>query len=106
MAYIPIELRKRIYERDKYTCQYCGKIGQPIRRYGRPCIIENPKNVNTKTEHGSYNGLDVIPFEIDHIIPVCYGGDTVEENLVLACAKCNRSKGYRLLGVKYGRVLA
>ncbi len=32
-------------------------------------------------------------FEIDHIHPLSRGGDNLPENLVLACADCNRRKG-------------
>ena len=102
MAYVSIELRKLIYERDNYTCQYCGKKGTLIRRYGKPYVVENPNNVNMNNEYGFYNGSDVISFEIDHIIPVCYGGKTTPDNLKLSCHKCNASKGYKLLGVCYG----
>jgi hypothetical protein len=31
--------------------------------------------------------------EIDHVIAVRHGGRTVEENLALCCAVCNRFKG-------------
>ena len=31
--------------------------------------------------------------EIDHVVPVSRGGTTELENLVLACASCNGSKG-------------
>lgn len=96
--YISIELRKQIYERDNFTCQYCGKVGTLIRRYGKPCVVENPNNVNMNTDCRSYNGLDVISFEIDHIVPVCYGGTSTLDNLKLACHKCNASKGYKLPG--------
>lgn len=34
-------------------------------------------------------------FHIDHIIPVCQGGDTSLENLVLACSSCNVRKSGR-----------
>ena len=106
MSYITVETRKAVYERDKYTCQYCGKVGTLIYRFGRICVVENPNNVSMKSSHGSYNGRDVIPFQIDHIIPVCYGGKSTLENLKLSCRKCNMKKGYRLLGVDYGRILA
>ena len=33
--------------------------------------------------------------EIDHIIPEGAGGETVEENLWVACSSCNRHKGSR-----------
>lgn len=31
--------------------------------------------------------------DVDHIIPEALGGPTVEENLWLACARCNEYKG-------------
>jgi hypothetical protein len=55
-------LRFNIFERDNFTCQYCGK---------RP-----PEVV----------------LEIDHIIPVSKGGETEHENLLTACFECNRGK--------------
>lgn len=32
------------------------------------------------------------PFEIDHVYPVCRGGETTISNLVTACISCNRDK--------------
>ena len=38
------------------------------------------------------------PFDIDHVVPVARGGHlTSLENLLLACARCNRSKGAKLV---------
>lgn len=34
-----------------------------------------------------------MPMEIDHIIPVAAGGASTEDNLWLACPRCNRTKG-------------
>jgi 5-methylcytosine-specific restriction endonuclease McrA len=39
--------------------------------------------------------------DIDHVIPELHGGPSVAENLVLACTKCNRGKGARLLWPAY-----
>lgn len=36
-------------------------------------------------------------FEIDHVLPVVRGGGDNLENLVVACRKCNRSKGSKLV---------
>jgi HNH endonuclease len=33
------------------------------------------------------------PFEIDHIIAIKHGGQTVSENLALSCYYCNNAKG-------------
>jgi hypothetical protein len=37
--------------------------------------------------------------EIEHIIPLCHGGDNDEENLWLACPICNRYKGSKTTGI-------
>ena len=41
--------------------------------------------------------VDVVghPMEIDHIIPESKGGKTIQENLWLACRRCNEFKGAR-----------
>jgi hypothetical protein len=40
-----------------------------------------------------------LPFQIDHILAEKHGGETVEENLALACAHCNRFKGPNIAGI-------
>ena len=57
--------RRNIFQRDKNTCQYCG------RRFSK---------------------LDLT---IDHVVPRSRGGRDTWENLVLACVKCNVRKGNR-----------
>jgi hypothetical protein len=39
------------------------------------------------------------PFQIDHIIAKQYGGETVFDNLALACIHCNRFKGPNIAGL-------
>ena len=55
--------RFEVFKRDKFTCQYCGKMAP-----------------------------DVI-LEVDHIKPVAEGGTNSIMNLVTACRDCNRGKG-------------
>jgi len=63
---LPLPLsRKALLLRDNYTCQYCG--AQP------------PRDQLT----------------IDHVLPRSRGGRTEWENVVIACASCNRRKGNR-----------
>jgi len=91
---IPLHLQWAVLERDKNICQYCGKGGVFIMRFGKPSIVENPRNVNLEGLE-FYNGSDVIKFEIDHIVPVFKGGKNIINNLILSCRKCNRAKGYK-----------
>lgn len=37
--------------------------------------------------------------EVDHVVAEQHGGQTVEENLCLACFQCNRLKGPNLAGI-------
>lgn len=57
------KLRFDVFERDSFTCQYCGR---------RP-----PEVV----------------LEIDHVIALANGGTDDKENLLTACVPCNRGKG-------------
>ncbi len=57
--------RRGVLARDHYTCQYCG---------ARP---------------GKSN------LTVDHVVPRSMGGCKSWENLVAACAPCNRRKGGR-----------
>ncbi len=43
--------------------------------------------------------LDVLPFQIDHIIAEKHHGPTVEENLALSCFNCNAHKGLNIAGI-------
>ena len=63
------KLRESIKERDHHTCCLCGNS------------IYKERN---------------LLLEIDHIIPVSKGGETVPSNLQTLCWKCNRSKSNKL----------
>lgn len=63
------KLREHIKERDNYTCCNCGNS-----TYKEPNLL----------------------LEIDHIIPVSKGGETVEDNLQTLCWKCNRAKSNKM----------
>ncbi len=62
--------RRRILERDGYTCIYCGAT-----------IADNPRVI----------------FHVDHIVPLSRGGTDAISNLVTTCHHCNTSKGAKLL---------
>ena len=57
--------RHRIFTRDRYRCQYCGRRGTAF------------------------------DLTLDHILPKSRGGRTFAENLVTACRVCNNRKGDR-----------
>lgn len=59
--------RFEVFKRDKFTCQYCGRMSP-----------------------------DVV-LEVDHIKPVAEGGDNSLLNLITSCRDCNRGKGKRKL---------
>lgn len=61
------KLRMEVFKRDKFTCQYCGRMSP-----------------------------DVI-LEVDHIKPVAEGGTNDILNLITSCRDCNRGKGKRRL---------
>ncbi|WP_207064086.1 HNH endonuclease [Motiliproteus sp. SC1-56] len=61
--------RHHIYERDNWTCQYCGRGG-----------IE------------SFEDWNEAWLAIDHIMPKKHGGSDEESNLVVACHTCNSVK--------------
>jgi 5-methylcytosine-specific restriction endonuclease McrA len=58
--------RHNIFERDKNTCQYCGKVFER-------------RDLN-----------------LDHVLPRDKGGATTWENIVCSCIACNTRKGNRL----------
>ena len=61
------KLRFEVFKRDRFTCQYCGRASP-----------------------------DVV-LEVDHIKPVCNGGNNGIMNLITSCLDCNRGKGKRQL---------
>ena len=58
--------RKNILLRDRYTCQFCGRV------------------------------LPASELTLDHVVPRSRGGHTDWDNLVACCHKCNNHKGDRL----------
>ena len=57
--------RSQVFERDDYTCVYCGRSA-----------LSDP-------------GIEL---SVDHVEPRRLGGDSSAGNLVTACTACNRSK--------------
>ena len=65
MSKIPSTLRKSVIHRAGNLCEYC--------------------RLSQKGQEAT--------FHIDHIMPVISGGETVAENLALACVSCSLRKG-------------
>ena len=70
---LPAPTREMLWTLYNGKCAYCG-TETVLRWHGLP-----PKNLST----------------IDHVIPTVDGGDTVWENVINACRKCNSAKGSR-----------
>ena len=66
---IPSSVRRKVYERDSYTCLLCGLSGK-----------------------GKTHSEKIKGFEIDHIKPAAVGGSAKIDNLQVLCRKCNNSK--------------
>jgi len=67
MKHIPAKLRRLVIRRSGGRCEYC---------------------------HLSQAGQEAT-FHIDHVTPVASGGETVADNLALACVSCSLRKGAR-----------
>jgi hypothetical protein len=66
-AYISVELQRQIRSHFADCCAYCRTA----------------------------EALTVTTFEFEHIVPLARGGETIFENLCLACPSCNRYKAVR-----------
>lgn len=63
------KLRFQVFERDNFTCKYCGLTPPAVR------------------------------LQIDHVIPISKGGKDEEANLVTSCFECNNGKRDKVLHV-------
>jgi hypothetical protein len=64
-GYVPEAVRQRVRDDARARCGYCSSHQRHL----------------------------LGPLEVDHIVPLCRGGSGDEDNLWLACARCNRYKG-------------
>lgn len=69
--------RKNIFERDNFTCQYCGT---------------KPPNKKVAIKWLEKNQLN-----LDHVVPRSRGGKTTWANVVASCYRCNSKKGSKTL---------
>ena len=71
MSHVPARLRRFVVERAGNRCEYCllWQTGQEA------------------------------TFHVDHVLPESQGGETVAENLALACVSCSLRKEARRTGI-------
>lgn len=74
--------RRRVYERDDWSCQYCGRRIDPLTP-GQADGRNAPVDSSTGT---------TVWLELDHIVPRALGGNNSFGNLRTACSPCNRRK--------------
>ena len=79
--YVGWQTRMIVIKRDR-GCRYCGK---PI-AYTTGCGVKGNASWRAYDCEGQ-------SFHFDHRIPFSKGGSSGPENVVLACGKCNLSKG-------------
>jgi hypothetical protein len=79
-TYIPVALRREVYERADGRCEYCW--------------------IHEADVFASH--------EFDHIIAEKHGGKTESDNLALSCALCNKHKGSDIASIhpETGEVVA
>lgn len=88
---VPIPVIREVIKRDKCTCQFCGKVGTFVIRFDKPAVVEE-KNGIKLTPGGDHREKSLIKFELHHVKPVYFGGDSSADNLKLSCRACNRSR--------------
>ena len=74
-------LRRKIFKRDKYTCQVCGIVGFEVR---------SKSKWSGATNYSHYTQKKGVYLSIDHILPRFMGGSSIDEkNLRCLCTLCN-----------------
>ena len=69
--YLPIEIRRAVFERARWLCEYC----------------RSPESTGT------------VSFQVEHVTPHGRGGSSELENLASSCPGCNSHKGAQITAV-------
>lgn len=81
--FLPAVLRLDIYVSNKNN------------KFGK--VPPNRRNIYLRDDHSCQYCGKKTELTLDHVVPVSRGGTSDWDNLVTACAKCNHSKGDKLL---------
>ena len=89
----PAKYERAVFERDHYTCRYCGlKVIAKEVMYAFEKIVGSEmfrtQGCNA-VQHGCIHAFKPVA---DHVIPHHLGGRTDMDNLVTACPACNYGK--------------
>lgn len=85
-------VRRSVYERDDWTCQYCALRIDP----------KTPEQRAGKNAPFNQSGIDYIWLELDHISPHAADGLDAVCNLRAACSPCNRIKSDSTVDTDWG----
>ena len=87
------KFEKSVFERDSYTCRYCGlrQVSKEVLyAFEKVVGVENFRTQGTNAQqHGIIHGFKIVA---DHVVPFKRGGRTNLDNLVSACPACNYGK--------------
>ncbi|WP_418346128.1 HNH endonuclease [Rhodococcus pyridinivorans] len=79
---VPASVRRTVYERDDWTCQYCARRIDP----------ENEPQRSGAVAPLVMDGMDYVWLELDHVTPHAAAGADTVDNFRAACSPCNRIK--------------
>lgn len=94
----PDKYRKEVFQRDGYTCQYCGMRVVPKEVFSAYSKLVGEDFFQDTGTNNERHGI-VLAFRAnaDHVVPWNYGGLTNPDNLITSCWSCNYGKsGYTL----------
>lgn len=76
-------LRRSVYERDNWSCHYCGVQILPD---------TDEQRAGGKAPFFIADDFKYVWLELDHIVPFRYGGMCTVDNFRSACTPCNKDK--------------